>query len=118
MIALNTLIISGILKVPDVTSKSIQSSALYMSVGTTCISIYLTLKELFFESEVLEEGRLEYLLNCLKGKHGWIPFGRQLEQNTLNKDLHFGSMYLKKQTGLITTDTTGNYFTINYKFTD
>jgi hypothetical protein len=47
MILMNALIISGILKVPEVTDQNVGSSALLNSVGTTCISIYVTVKKLF-----------------------------------------------------------------------
>jgi hypothetical protein len=89
-----------------------------MSMLTTVLSVYSTLSKLFFESNILQENRLEYLLICLKGKHGWIPFNRLLERNLIKKDINFGQLKLKLDKGLNNTDTTGNYFSLSYKFTD
>ena len=87
MLLLSLLIISGFFNLPAI---SITESTFQMSLGSTCVSIYLTLSKLKTLSQALEEDLLEYMLICLKSKYGWIPFGRKLEKNALNKDIHFG----------------------------
>ena len=80
MMLLNVLILSGILKVPDInlSQSNLDDIALLWSLVTTLFSISWTLYNLFNESDLLEENRFEYLLVCLKAKHGWIPFARKL----------------------------------------
>ena len=115
MLLLSLLIISGFFNLPAI---SITESTFQMSLGSTCVSIYLTLSKLKTLSQALEEDLLEYMLICLKSKYGWIPFGRKLEKNALIKDIHFGPVELVKQSGLDTTITTGKYISMNYRFTE
>lgn len=48
MLLMDALVIVGFFKVPMVTDKSFKASSLYMQLGTTCLSLYLTFKALFF----------------------------------------------------------------------
>lgn len=68
MLVLDALVVVGILKVPKVKQGAFTSQALAMQLGSTCISIYTALKELFKHSDALGEDRMEYLLVCLKAK--------------------------------------------------
>jgi hypothetical protein len=69
MILLDAFVVFGVFSVPKLMhGKTFKSSTLMIQIGTTCLSLYLTLKELSFESEALKEDRLEYMLVCLKAK--------------------------------------------------
>ena len=54
---------------------------------------------------------------CLKAKQGWIPFGNIIQKRQLFNDLNLGEIALKK-TGIISSDATGGYEVVNYKFSD
>lgn len=75
MILLDSILLSGVLSAPVVTKSFINEGVLFWQVLTTCASLYFRIKNLIFESNALNEEFSEYLLVCLKGKQGWIPFG-------------------------------------------
>ena len=86
-------------------------------MGTTCLSLYMTSAGLRFQSKAFKENSLEYTMVCLKAKQGWIPFGNIIQKRQLFNDLDLGEIALKK-TGIISSDVTGGYEVVNYKFSD
>jgi hypothetical protein len=75
MIVLDAFVILGVFSVPLMTSGNFSGGILLMQIGSTSLSIYTALNDLFFWSDALGEDRLEYLLFCLKAKQNWIPYG-------------------------------------------
>lgn len=118
MLLLDALVVFGILQVPKVKRGAFTSRALLMQLGSTCLSIYRTLKDLFSESEALGEDKLEYLLICLKAKQSWIPFGTQLEKNHLTRDINFGNILMKKSGRALGSDSLGTYKLFDFKFSE
>ena len=55
MLLLDALVLSGALKVPKINSGVFTSGALLKQLFSTCLSIYTTVKELFYQSEALGE---------------------------------------------------------------
>ena len=68
MILLDFLVVVGVFSVPKLTEEFFTGGTLLMQMGSTAMSIYMTLSDLFFMSDALGEYRLEYLLICLKAK--------------------------------------------------
>ena len=68
MLVLDVLVVARVFSVPKVTDGRFKLSSLILQIVTTCFSLYSNLSTLKFESESLDEGKMEYMLICLKAK--------------------------------------------------
>ena len=119
MLVLDALVLTGIFSVPKITGKTFKASTLFMQLATTCLSLYLTLKELTSESEALMENKLEYMLVCLKAKQNWIPFGNLIEKRRIYSDINFGELEFKKPgKGMMGSNSLGGYKPLGFQFSE
>ena len=81
MILLDVLVVTGVFNLPGVKDINKDANILLLQIGTTSLSLFTVLSQLFFQSKALRENELEYLLVCLKAKQSWIPFGNIFEKN-------------------------------------
>lgn len=68
-------------------STNIKSNELFISIITALINLFIQTLRLKFESISIHETLLEYSLNCIIGRVGWIPFLHELNYNYINNKL-------------------------------
>lgn len=74
MIILQILIRYKILDLGNLFEDEGSANALFLSLLTTCLSVFFVLFNVRIESKAFDEDLLEYTLNCFKARQQWIPF--------------------------------------------